>query len=624
MTRCSPPNRKIPLTARYRCVNERSRATLDEFSVAACGSAVDMERSMIPPLRERLALTASSDQPAAAVAEARPDAGLMARSLMYLFAFGGSATLLSLLVSGPDGNAGRMAVTAACSYGIALLLLSGYDRMPSWTFDVLLACGTVLIEWTVWASSDSTSSYAMLYFWIAIWACYFLPQWRAVLQLGIVALAYGAVIALADDRSNTAVVHWAVTNGALIVAGALIGVQRAHTRRVVSRLADDARRDTLTGLLNRRGFEELFATELERARRTDGQLSVIVADLDRFKRLNDRFGHQAGDQALQRVAEILRTAKRRIDTAARIGGEEFAVIVPSSDHHAAYILAERMRREVRETFASDASALTVSLGVAAFSVHGASADALVRNADQALYAAKKLGRDRTVVYSDDIAGTLLMVDGGPADGDPSLHRSTVLALAEVIDGREHGSTEHSQRVGRYAAAIAEALGLPDDVIELVRFGGIVHDIGKIGVPDKILRKPGWLTDDEWDEVQRHPEIAARILRGANFEDVSGWVHAHHERPDGSGYPRGLAGGEIPLEARILAVADAYEAMRSHRVYRPALTPPAARAELKRCAGTQFDERVVATFIGLLDGGLAEDRDEQRSLPASPDGATRVR
>jgi HD-GYP domain-containing protein (c-di-GMP phosphodiesterase class II) len=274
-----------------------------------------------------------------------------------------------------------------------------------------------------------------------------------------------------------------------------------------------------------------------------------------------------------------------------------------------------MRREVRETFATDASMLTVSLGVAAFGVHGATSEALVRNADQALYAAKRLGRDRSVVYSEDIAGTLLVVDGEPADGDPKLHHNTVLALAEVIDTRDHGSNEHSQRVGRYAAAIAEAMGLPHDVTERVRFGGIVHDIGKIGVPEGILRKPGWLTADEWAELRRHPEIAARILRGANFEDVSGWVHAHHERPDGTGYPRGLEAAEIPLEARILAVADAYEAMRSHRSYRRALEPAAARAELKRCSGTQFDERVVATFIGLLDAGLADAAGEREAFAA---------
>jgi diguanylate cyclase (GGDEF)-like protein len=570
---------------------------------------------MVPPLRERLGLTPAPEQPVAAVAEARPDTGLMARSLMYLFTAGGAITLLSLLFSGPETAVPRITVTAVCAFSMALVLFLAYDRTPAWAFDAMLACGTVLIEWTVWASGDSTSAYAMLFFWVAIYAFYFLPQWRAVLQLGAILLAYAAVLALNRDGSGTAVIHWAMTNGALIVAGALIGMQRAHTRRVVRRLADDARRDTLTGLLNRRGFEELFETELERARRTDGQLSVIVADLDHFKRLNDQFGHPAGDAALQRVAQILTTAKRRIDTVARIGGEEFAVVVPSSDHHAAYILAERMRREVRETFAGESSALTVSLGVAAFGTHGASTEALIRNADQALYAAKRLGRDRTVVYSEEIAGTLLVVDGEPAEGDQEMHRSTVLALAQVIDTRDYGTNEHSQRVGRYAAALAETMGLPPEVIERVRFGGIVHDIGKIGVSERILRKPGWLTGEEWAELQRHPEIAARILRGANFEDVSGWVHAHHERPDGTGYPRGLEGGEIPLEARILAVADAYEAMRSHRSYRPALEAAAARSELKRCAGTQFDERVVDAFIELLDTGLADEVGERERFAA---------
>ena len=570
---------------------------------------------MVPPMRERLGLSAGPEQSPAAVAEARPDTGLMARSMMYLFAVGGAVGLLSLLFSGPDAAAPRIVVTGACAFGIALLLLVLYDRTPGWAFDALLACGTVLVEWTVWASGESTSSYAMLFFWIAIYAFYFLPHWRAVLQLALVLMAYAAVLALARDASRTAVINWAITNGALIVAGALIGMQRSHTRKVVRRLADDARRDTLTGLLNRRGFEELFETELERARRTNGQLAVIVADLDRFKWLNDRFGHPAGDAALARVGQILQTAKRRIDVAARIGGEEFAVLVPSSDHHAAYILAERMRREVRQTFADDPSGLTVSLGVAAFGVHGASVDSLVKNADQALYAAKRLGRDRSVVYSQDIAGALQVVEGQPADGDQELHHKTVLALAEVIDGRDHGSSEHSQRVGRYAASIAETLGLPASVIERVRFGGIVHDIGKIGIPDDILRKPGWLTADDWNEVQRHPEIAARILRGANFEDVSSWVHAHHERLDGSGYPRGLDAEEIPLEARILAVADAYEAMRSDRTYRPALTPAAARAELLRCSGTQFDERVVSAFIHLLDAGLGERVDELDALAA---------
>ena len=192
---------------------------------------------MVPPLRERLSLGAQPDQPAAALAESRPDTGLMARSLMDLFALSGTLTLLSLLIADPSADAGRTAVTGASAWFIALVLLVGYDRMPGWSFDLLLACGIVLIEWTVWASGDSSSAYAMLFFWVAIYAFHFLPQWRAILQLALIALAYTAVIALADDRASTAVVHWALTNAVLIVAGALIGIQRAHTRRVVSRLA---------------------------------------------------------------------------------------------------------------------------------------------------------------------------------------------------------------------------------------------------------------------------------------------------------------------------------------------------------------------------------------------------
>ncbi|MEA2373808.1 MAG: hypothetical protein QOD53_271, partial [Thermoleophilaceae bacterium] len=151
-----------------------------------------------------------------------------------------------------------------------------------------------------------------------------------------------------------------------------------------------------------------------------------------------------------------------------------------------------------------------------------------------------------------------------------------------------------------AGAIARELGLAADVVERVRFGGIVHDVGKIGISDAVLRKPGWLSDEDWDEMRRHPEIGARILRGANLDDIGEWVLAHHERPDGQGYPNGLAGHSIPLEARILAAADAYEAMTSDRVYRPAMTPQAAREELRRCSGTQFDEQVVDAFLSLLE------------------------
>jgi diguanylate cyclase (GGDEF)-like protein/putative nucleotidyltransferase with HDIG domain len=549
---------------------------------------------MRAPIRERLGLSEASFPSA----EGCADRGVMARSLMYIFAAGGAITAGSLLLSTDGTDQMRIAITAASAFGLALALFVAYDRMPLWGFQLFLALGTVLIEWAIYASGEATSPYAMFYFWIAIYAFYFLSRARALIQMVFIALAYSAALVVKSDLGSVPVVHWVIVTCTLVVAGALIGVQRSHVDRLIARLSDAARTDSLTSLLNRRGFEELYETELERARRSDRPLSVIVGDLDSFKAVNDRFGHAAGDRALERLSEILQTVKRRIDTAARIGGEEFAVIAPDTDHHAAYILAERIRREVRDSFQSEPFALTISLGIATFPRHGATAESLIGGADEALYAAKKLGRDRTVVYNPELGETLLAATGSSTPRSER-HSNTVLALAEVIDIRDSGTAAHSETVGRYAGAIARELGLPSDIVERVRFGGIVHDVGKIGIPDAVLRKPGWLTDEDWQEMRRHPEIGARILRGANLDDIGEWVLAHHERPDGQGYPNGLAGSDIPLEARILAVADAYEAMTSDRVYRPALTAESAREELMRCSGSQFDSRVVDAFLGFL-------------------------
>jgi putative nucleotidyltransferase with HDIG domain len=182
----------------------------------------------------------------------------------------------------------------------------------------------------------------------------------------------------------------------------------------------------------------------------------------------------------------------------------------------------------------------------------------------------------------------------------------VLILAETLDLRDTGTALHSQTVGRYAEMIAAALGLGEEQVTRIRLAGLLHDIGKIGVPDPILRKPGPLDEVEWEEMKKHPELGARILAGANLDDISGWVLAHHERPDGRGYPVGLRGDRIPLEAKILSVADAFEAMTAERVYSPPLPVGAAIAELQRHAGTQFDAHIVNTFVACL---AAEARNE---------------
>jgi diguanylate cyclase (GGDEF)-like protein len=540
---------------------------------------------MTPGLRQRFSFADRS-------AEARSDGGVMARTLMYAFATGGVLALGSIAAVGGDAVfAGGVAATL-CAIAAAVLLL-GYADLPRWSLVALVALGTGLIVLAVY---EGGPAYGMLLALPACYSAYFLRKGEAALELALVLGGYVAAALAGPHQPGREV---AVTAFALAAAAGLVAMQRANVNRLIWRLSDAAVTDELTGLLNRRGFHELFETELERARRSGQPLSLIVGDLDHFKALNDRFGHAAGDRALEQLSLILRTAKRRIDTAARIGGEEFAVILPDSDHHAAFILAERMRREVRETFLYEPYELTISLGVATFPMHGTDTEGLVAQADEALYAAKALGRDRSVVWGEDLDTDVLTATGVPSPRSDR-HTATMRALAEVIDTREHGASPHSQAVGRYAAAIARELGLPADGVERVQFGGIVHDVGTIGVPDAVLRKPGWLDAEDWHEMRRHPEIGARILSGAKMADVSEWVLAHHERPDGTGYPNGLAGTDIPVEARILAVADAYEAMTSDRAYRSALTADQARAELVRCAGTQFDRRVVEAFLRVLD------------------------
>lgn len=383
-----------------------------------------------------------------------------------------------------------------------------------------------------------------------------------------------------------------------LIAVALVAVERRRMAARIAELSDVARRDPLTGLLNRRGFAEAFDVELDRVRRTDGRLSVVVGDIDRFKEVNDRLGHAAGDQTLRAVATAIRSRKRSWDLAARVGGEELALIVPDTDEHGAYALAERLRAAVealprpRET-----PVLTVSFGIASFPVHGESRAALLRSADQALYAAKRLGRNRSVISSAEVPGILARPPRGREDGRVDL--ASLLGLAEALDVRESGSPSHSQRVGRYAELIARELGMSPDAVERVRIAGVLHDVGRVGVPDETLRKPGPLTAEEWRRVRSHPEIGARMLATTEFGDIGGWILAHHERPDGAGYPDGLTAGELPLEASILAVADAYEAMTAERPYREPLDHAAAARELRAGSGRQFEERVVEALLRVI-------------------------
>lgn len=409
---------------------------------------------------------------------------------------------------------------------------------------------------------------------------------------------YGALLAVRPPPGGIPE-WWLVGIGTLTVAAILVCVMRTRAEQLIARLYDASRTDPLTSLSNRRGFRELLDLELARARRGGTQMTLIVGDLDGFKEVNDRSGAQVGDAALRRTALTLQRAKREVDGLARVGGEEFALVLPDTSEHGAFIIAERLRCEVREALADSAVPITISFGVATYPAHAETAAGLVRATDEALQAAKWSGRDRTMLHSPAMR-VAPQLDGGTRDVAAERFLAVMLDLAEAIDLRFSGSARHSETVGRYAEMMAAELGFSEQRTRRVRLAGLLHDIGKVGVPDSILQKPGKLTDEEFELIRRHPELGAQMLDHPSLADVSEWVGAHHERFDGRGYPLGRSSEEVPLEAAIVAVADAYEAMTSDRSYRSAMPSTIARAELEGWAGTQFDPRVVRALIALLD------------------------
>ena len=524
---------------------------------------------------------------------------VMARALGSLFVAGALVGFASLAFPHEPGM--RVAAVAGVC-GIALLvgILLTWEggRLPPWAFPAACYAAVVLITLGVYLSNDVDSPYALYYVLVAMFAAYFLALRHLLLLTPLVAAAYPVIVALlgGGDESGQ---RWLVTTWTVVVVGAFIVILRQRVHHLIGRLSDAARTDPLTGLLNRRGFHDFFDLELERSRRSGRPCALLMADLDHFKRVNDVLGHPAGDERLRKFARLLEAGKRRIDASARMGGEEFVLLLPETDEHGAYVIAERLRHKVRDAFAPEQIALTASFGVAAYPNHGATADLLLHAADQALYVAKQLGRDRTAIYRPEVTAQMIGAkDRGAMRADGYL--SAMLVLAEAVDLRDAGSPAHSDTVGRYAEVIAAELGLDEDRVERVKLAGILHDIGKVGVPDSVLQKAGPLDEGEWEEIRKHCELGSRLLNGAGLEDIAHWVLAHHERPDGTGYPAGLSGSEIPPEARILAVADAYEAMVGDRTYRMAIGPDQARLELENGAGTQFDPLVVAAFLRFLE------------------------
>jgi diguanylate cyclase (GGDEF)-like protein/putative nucleotidyltransferase with HDIG domain len=323
---------------------------------------------------------------------------------------------------------------------------------------------------------------------------------------------------------------------------------------------------------------------------------VLFLDVDLFKSYNDAFGHLAGDDILREITFHIKGSIRSIDIPCRYGGDEFAVILPESPLDDAYNVAERIRENVESEMDHKGIAITCSIGVASWPTSGVTKEALLTAADSALYWSKQAGRNRVSLASAEVSA--LESDFGKEEQI----LNAVHALAATVDAKDHHTYGHSKKAAEYAEQIAHALGYASDKIAMLKAAALLHDIGKIRVPDSILLKPGSLTDSEWIAIREHPKFGVAILK--HIKSLGGClpvIQHHHEHFDGKGYPAGLRGENIPLEARILSIADAYDAMTSPRPYRSnVLHPQEAVEEIVRCAGSYFDPEIVRVFAAIWE------------------------
>ncbi len=372
---------------------------------------------------------------------------------------------------------------------------------------------------------------------------------------------------------------------ATLVASAIAEAQALAT------LHQQAITDGLTGLLNHRAFQERLHEESRRARRSGQPLALAIFDLDNFKEVNDLNGHQAGDVVLRSVARALAEHKRSGDIAARVGGDEFAIIAPDTDAREARRLAERLRQAAALRLKLP---VTLSAGVTDLSGAANMRD-LFHLADSALYWAKHNGRDQTISYTPGAAPDLTDHQR-QRQRQRTQARAGLLALVRVADAKEPGGQDHAGRVAEIAGALALRLGWSLERCAELREAALLHDIGKLAIPDAILNKPGRLTADEYEQIKTHAQLGAEIASGALNDTQTSWLRSHHETPDGTGYPDALQAPCIPDGAQLIAIADAFDAITTGRPYQAATPTADALREMRARAGTQFD----ATLLDLLE------------------------
>ena len=426
-----------------------------------------------------------------------------------------------------------------------------------------------------------------------------------------------------------------------LIAGAL------HNALSFQKAQEQAITDGLTGVKTHRFFMEALSSEWKRSSRAGRSFALVLMDLDRFKFVNDFYGHLEGDLVLQRVGQILEANCRRSDVVARYGGDEFVILMPETAMEQARQLSSKLRGWVAADPLLREKNISASFGIASYPLHGSSPQELIQVADASMYLSKHQGGN-TVSTADHVdpkearrwkrdvleayLGVTLkrLFSTGPeafeeiyqrlrqfsdslpateasssesAEGPSALPQSildTVTSLAYAIDAKDQYTQGHSQKVAAYAALLAEAIGMSEAEVEEIRLAAVLHDVGKVGIPEQILNKSGPLNHDEWETMKTHVLYGGRLLEPlAPLARIRKMVLHHHEFFDGSGYPEALAGQSIPVGARIITIADSYDTITSDRSYKKGRTADEALTELERCANSQFDPELIAAFVRAM-------------------------
>ena len=366
-----------------------------------------------------------------------------------------------------------------------------------------------------------------------------------------------------------------------------------------SQLKIYANTDYLTSVYNHKYFFECFNQNLAEGQK---QISIMFCDIDKFKVANDSYGHEVGDFLLREVAKTIKHEVKDAGIVFRYGGEEFVVMMCSYTSEQTLVQAEKLRESIAKNKElqryGEYFPITISIGIASYPNHALDAEGLIKKADSAMYYSKQNGRNQCNIYNKDM-NVFLSEDN--KDTKKELLMDSVLALAEAVDAKDDYTGKHSKLVSKYAVLLADKLGFTEKEKNRLRVGALLHDCGKIGIPDNIIHKPVSLTDNEYAIIKNHTLLGYNIIKHiTDDEAIINCVRSHHERWDGKGYPDGISGDAIHLFARIVCIADVYHAMTSDRPYRRALTQEKAIEEFRRGKGTQFDPKLVEAFIETIE------------------------